>query len=109
MGSRHLKLLPSSVSGQPDSSTDGRGVSFSQVSPTPPTAGGASGPGVSECGDCGYSPCACGYIVRISSDGPLWELGAIAVEQMEKPFPHRGACPCPSCYSDRARTWEVEA
>lgn len=79
MGSRHLKLLPCSVNVQPD------------------------------CADCGYSPCACEYIVKISAGGILWELGAIAVEQMDKPFPHRAACPCPSCYSDRLRTWEVGA
>ena len=78
MGSRHLKLLPS--------------LETQTV----------------ECPDCGYSPCACAYIVKISAAGPLWELGAIAIEQIGKPFPHRAACPCPSCYSDRLRTWSEE-
>lgn len=79
MGNRHLKLLPSL-----------------EIQ-------------TAECPDCGYPPCACEYIVKISPDGPLWELGVVAVEQMDKPLPHLAACPCPSCYSDRLRTWGVDS
>lgn len=101
MVDRHLKLLPSSVNVQPDSLTEDEEIlSAANVA----DAGGSEGS--DDCQVCGYSPCACEYIVKISPDGPLWELGSVAVAQMGKPFPHRPACPCPSCYSDRARSWE---
>lgn len=54
------------------------------------------------CHRCRLSPCACRYM-----DGLTGPLADVARSQARLPRPHRAACPCPSCYSDRLRSFGV--
>lgn len=59
-----------------------------------------------KCLVCDYWPCACAYILKLEPGGSMEWIAGVALGQMDQPFPHRAACPCPSCYSDRLRTWD---
>ena len=57
------------------------------------------------CSTCNLDPCACDYIRTLAPGGPNAWLRDVAREQMGKPLPHRGGCPCPGCYSTRMQTF----
>ena len=59
------------------------------------------------CGRCDYRPCACAYIARLRPSGDLARLRNIAAEQARLPFPHRAACVCPACFSERLGSWSA--
>jgi hypothetical protein len=61
---------------------------------------------VEPCGRCELWPCACDYIRRLRPTGDLAHLREVALVCKGQPFPHRPACPCPACYSERLRSWE---
>lgn len=63
----------------------------------------------SECGSCGYGPCACSYILRLQDSGSgVYSLAGVALAQLDALEPHRDACPCPGCYSARLASWVGE-
>lgn len=67
------------------------------------------GAGPPDCAACGYGPCACRYIVRLEPGGDMHWLAGVALAQMGLPRPHREACPCPDCWSERMASWSREA
>ena len=62
------------------------------------------------CIKCRYAPCACEYIGSLMPGGVNESLAPVALAARSQPRPHRGlaetSCPCPSCWSARAATWE---
>lgn len=58
------------------------------------------------CPRCHLAPCACDYINDLAPGRPFAWLADTVVEQLREPLPHRAACPCPRCWSDRARSWD---
>jgi hypothetical protein len=56
------------------------------------------------CRRCRLAPCACSYVAKLEH-GELSALLPFAREAAVKPLPHRPACPCPRCWSSRARAW----
>lgn len=65
------------------------------------------------CESCSLAPCACSYIASLAPGGSFEALAPVAIQMMGASRPHRGrsetSCPCPECWSLRARTWEVIA
>jgi hypothetical protein len=61
---------------------------------------------VEQCGQCHLCPCACDYISRLRPTGDLAHLRDVALACFKLQFPHRQACPCPACWSDRMRSWD---
>ena len=57
------------------------------------------------CEVCGLDPCACAYIASLLDGGEFEWLADTVRAQRQLPFPHRAACPCPVCYSERKRAW----
>lgn len=60
-----------------------------------------------KCQVCGYGPCVCHYFPKLEPGGEFAHLASVAATQMDRPLPHRDGCPCPGCYSDRLRTFQV--
>lgn len=57
------------------------------------------------CPDCSMAPCACRYLRSLQPGGDNADLSPVVMQMMGEPQPHRGACPCPECWSARAATW----
>ena len=58
------------------------------------------------CDVCGLNPCACDYITSLLPGGDFAWLASTVQAQVAQAFPHRAACPCPVCWSERAQSWE---
>lgn len=56
------------------------------------------------CTTCELSPCACKYMDQLLQTEHE-SLLEVADAMADEPQPHRGACPCPVCWSARAATW----
>lgn len=70
------------------------------------------------CSTCHLNPCACAYITKLRTGGPLHHLRSAALANYRKPLPHldvvtsgdngrSGSCPCPRCYSLRLASWNA--
>ncbi len=58
------------------------------------------------CLKCKLPRCACFYIKELLEGKHGEKVRAIAAKQMDQPKPHRAGCPCPSCWSARANSWD---
>ncbi len=61
------------------------------------------------CGRCQLDPCACEHIANLRPGGRLDYLREVALAEFCKPFPHRGGCPCPKCYSRCLASWRTQS
>jgi hypothetical protein len=61
------------------------------------------------CLRCQLSPCACEHIANLRPGGRLDYLREVALAEFYKPFPHRGGCPCPKCYSRCLASWRTQS
>jgi|GEM_PF-5937190 hypothetical protein len=59
------------------------------------------------CEICGLNPCACEYVGSLLPGGDFAWLADIVRAQVREPFPHRAACPCPVCWSERSSAWDT--
>ena len=58
------------------------------------------------CKVCTLNPCACKYVELLLPGGVFAWLEDTVRAQVHEPFPHRAACPCPVCWSERLSAWD---